>query len=219
MKNSKTLSHSIVFVDHIFKNGVQPNMPPQQINNPFSQLCNLLFLQSVVGINGLAVNNPVLQSFVFGNIIIQNNLYPPQFSVIHNTSSIENKEIKEIAKTLIIKGNLENVIGAIGVNHTLYIANTDNKINLKNLVCQNHIAEAFNEINVRLVFKLNEFTTLTLNISDASINKEKAIYIQTNFNSQLSSANSFNDILNANFYEQLNEKLDIIFEHNAKSQH
>jgi len=220
MEKAKLFSKSIILVDDKF-NGLPPTNTTEkiQVDNPFKSLSNILFLKSIIGKDGFKTpqSNEFTQTFIFGDFIFTYDLFPPKFKIEHNTSDEKSEELKEIANKIISFAELNKVIGAIGINYEYYIENEDNHIILKNEICNTNISNAFSRLNTTLVYDgIDDYTTLNLQITDATIKGKKSIYISSNFHNKVEPTNRIEDIFKKDFKKRLDEKLEVIFTKKSK---
>jgi hypothetical protein len=214
---AELISQEIVLVDPTYK-GILP--APNQIlsvsnpQNPFDSLANLLVLKTIMGeIDGFKVphSSQFTQDFVFGDIYFSYNFFPPRFGIKRTSSDEKPTKIKDIAQKIVSLGSLTGSLGAVGFNYEFKINNEDEKINIRDIVCNASIAKEFDQVSVTLASK-EEGATLNLQIADAAeIGGKKVIYIAANFHNEITSTTRFDNILEKDFMTVINRKLEIIF--------
>jgi hypothetical protein len=219
MSNAEMISKSVVLVDKNAKtiSSLKPQDTPQniQISNSFSQLANILLLKTIIGKDGFLSpsSNPLSQDFIFNDFVIQNSVFPPRFTIKHNTSDKKTSKVNDITKKIIEVGNLSEVIDGIGLNYEMFYDNEDGKINLKAQICKDDISSKFDSVFIRLEKPIGS-AKLTLTLSDAVIEGKKALYILANFHNEVSTTNTVEKILKENFLDTLEKIVEDIFEKN-----
>ena len=174
MHKAKDISQSVVLVDSTYKGLFPQQMPTQpiQFQNIFTPLANELLLKTVMnGIDGFRVPTQpaqgiqMAQDFIFGEFVFNYNVFPPKFTIKHNTTEKEANKIKEVTKKIVSLGSLGNSLGAVGFNYEMSIDNEDNKTNLKNAISNPSIINEFDDVNATLAYKEGEMTlNLTIEI-------------------------------------------------------
>lgn len=221
MSKAEMISQSVVFVDKNSKIITDIKIGNQQqnvnIENKFVQLTNILLLKQIIGKDGFQSpsSNPIQQDFIFNDIVISNTIFPPKFTIKHNTSDKKSVKAVDIAKKIIEIGNLSDVVEGIGLNYEFYYNNETNQINLKQNICNTNISSDFESIHVRLSKDIKS-TKLVLTLSDAVIDGKKVIYILANFHNDISTTNTIDMILKENYLPALEKIIENIFEKNGK---
>jgi hypothetical protein len=221
ISKAEMISKSIVFVDKNAKtiSSLKPTGIPQniQLENKFGQLSNLLLLKTIMGKDGFQApsTNPISQDFIFNDFVIQNTIFPPKFTIKHNTSDKKVLKINDIANKIVEVGNLSEIVDGIGLNYELFYNNEDSKIDLKGQICKDDISSQFEKAYFRLEKHIGS-TKLVLTLSDATIEGKKAVYILANFHNEISTTNTLEKILKENFLSTLEEIVENIFENNEK---
>jgi hypothetical protein len=215
MSELRTLSHSVVLVDKVFSSlKLKPNQTAQiQIQNPFTNLANLLALKSVFKkpVVELPFGNPFHREFEAGNFAVIYDQFPPRFEIKDKNPDIKNLNlVRDIASELITFSEVEKDAGALGINYEMFLA--EDNLDLRKFLLKQDIAEGFTSLSATPVFKVDEVTTLNLTIA-AAINDDNkdGIFFGVNFHTTLDGSRKISDILKDDFYKIAKEKIKMVF--------
>lgn len=213
MNSFDVISHSVVILDNKFNNidlTKSKLQIPIKIDNPFEQLTNKLVLKSQIAeqVTELPNSDKVHREFLCNNnIIVKYDFFPPRLEIKHNTKE-EKDEVKNIANKLIKFADINDSIGALGINYELFIAN--DKVNVITSLLKDSIAKEFDSISATLVFNINDNRTLNLRIADANIDGKKGIYFHANFHNNITDENKISNIFKEDLLTLAKEKIETI---------
>jgi len=210
-------THAVVLVDKIYS-----NLPPQtnqiaqvqQINNPFEKVANQLALKGVFQktVSQLQFGNNFHKEFVSDDFHITYDFLPPRLE-IKDTNPQKNKEnsVQKITLDIINFSEIEQDIGAIGINYEIFLEGKD--IDLRKFLLKDDIQKGFTSLSATPIFKIDNNTTLNLTIAHATnkIDSKDGIFFGVNFHIVLDGNIKVKDIITKDYYAIAKTKIELIF--------
>lgn len=213
MQNAKIIRYSIVLVDNVFSEIKMESMQKEltlQGQNPFMQL-NSLALKGALGLSFTEITKPqsLDKQYQYGNFQIYSQFFPPKFSIIQNNIVDKNETISMVEK-IINFANLSNNIGKIGINFDAII---EKDLIVKDAILKEDIAKEFSGVAITLEKQINEVQKLNLKIAGTKNTEtnQNAIFINANFESTVTTENTIDKILKADYLSILEPKVNAVF--------
>ncbi len=184
----ETISHSVVLVEKNFFSlkGKLNKAMRLQIQSPFSNLANSLALKSVFKKPVIEPFSNSLQSyreFESDNFVITYDKLSLRFGIEDKIPEQRNNLVRKIATDLINLAEVEEDIGAIGVNYEMFLP--ENNLDLKKLFLKKDIAETFDNLFITPVFEIDKFITLNLKIVSGIVDYKEGIFFDVNFHIEI----------------------------------
>ena len=209
IQNAKIISQSIVLV-----NNIKILAPQQEINihNPFANLCNDIVLKMIFEeqiCNKNLTTPPFINEYSLGAFTVTNDMTPsPRLAIKKQTNDKSFADITSKVKKLIDTGSLLGKYDNVGVNYEIYFDNSQENINITNVICKQEISKMFSDCSIQLVAKIDSDISLNLSIADAIKDGKKIIYITANFYHLNVGNKSLDNIISSTkFYKVLEDKI------------
>ena len=209
IQNAKIISQSVVLV-----NTIKVLAPQQEINihNPFANLCNDIVLKMIFEeqiCNKNLTTPPFINEYSLGAFTVTNDMTPsPRLAIKKQTNDKSFADITSKVKKLIDTGSLLGKYDNVGVNYEIYFDNSQENINITNVICKQEISKMFSDCSIQLVAKIDSDISLNLSIADAIKDGKKIIYITANFHHLNVGNKSLDDIISSTkFYKVLEDKI------------
>lgn len=219
----KTISYSIAFLSDSFPKENVGTINLTEKDNIFKDIASVFALQLALEAydkdNKLEIieNTKILfpeKEFETQDGALKIRFEQPFKLIIKYDTSKGNKEdpeayIKGLANLIAVKSGKKSKIGSVGVNYEIFKAmNEPEKLIRDNLIIGTKDDELVEGALVKLVYKIDEFTKLNLSITSAINKEKKGLYLNTNFHSEIKSANKISDIFErSDFKKILDEKI------------
>lgn len=209
IQNAKIISQSVVLV-----NTIKVLAPQQEINihNPFANLCNDIVLKMIFEeqiCNKNLTTPPFINEYSLGAFTVTNDMTPsPRLAIKKQTNDKSFADITSKVKKLIDTGSLLGKYDNVGVNYEIYFDNSQENINITNVICKQEISKMFSDCSIQLVAKIDSDISLNLSIADAIKDGKKIIYITANFYHLNVGNKSLDNIISSTkFYKVLEDKI------------
>lgn len=213
ISKAKMMSKCVVFIDDTLEKlraSTGQLIQIGQVKNPFEEVAHPLVLKGALKNNIVANPNNSFdhKEYFCDDLVIISDYMPPKIQIKHLSQEDSDKVIKA-AREIIEFTGIEKSVSRVGINYEMFLEETRN---IKDYLLKDSVAKGFTSLSATPVFEIDENTTLNLTIAAAINNEGKnGIYFQANFDSKVSELNKIFDILNKNFRQIADDKINSIF--------